>query len=68
MASVQSPPMAQHQGAPLPAGATKQQAEEIFNVRFHHIDAHRDHYASLLIWLTALPTEIEAHEGPRRAC
>lgn len=46
MASVQSPPMGQHQGAPLPAGATKQQAEEIFNVRIHHLHVYRDHYAS----------------------
>ncbi|KAF7546962.1 hypothetical protein G7046_g9153 [Stylonectria norvegica] len=30
MASVQAPPAVQHPGAPLPAGATKQQAEEIF--------------------------------------
>lgn len=30
MASVQAPPAVQHPGAPMPAGATKQQAEEVF--------------------------------------
>ncbi|RDA89825.1 hypothetical protein CP533_6955 [Ophiocordyceps camponoti-saundersi (nom. inval.)] len=30
MASVQVPPAVQHPGAPMPAGATKQQAEEVF--------------------------------------
>ncbi|RFU78038.1 snf2-family atp dependent chromatin remodeling factor snf21 [Trichoderma arundinaceum] len=30
MASVQIPPAVQHPGAPMPAGATKQQAEEVF--------------------------------------
>ncbi|KAM0512615.1 hypothetical protein ACHAPE_008639 [Trichoderma viride] len=30
MASVQIPPPVQHPGAPMPAGATKQQAEEVF--------------------------------------
>ncbi|KAK7430039.1 transcriptional regulator [Neonectria magnoliae] len=30
MASVQAPPSVQHPGAPMPTGATKQQAEEIF--------------------------------------
>jgi hypothetical protein len=32
MASVQAPPAVQPLGAPLPAGATKQQAEEVFSV------------------------------------
>ncbi|KAI5465669.1 chromatin remodeling complex SWI/SNF, component SWI2 and related ATPase [Mariannaea sp. PMI_226] len=30
MASVQAPPAVQHPGAPMPTGATKQQAEEVF--------------------------------------
>lgn len=32
MASVQLSPAMQHHGAPMPAGATKQQAEEVFRV------------------------------------
>jgi hypothetical protein len=37
MTSVQAAPSAQHPGAaPMPAGATKQQAEEVFKVGQNH--------------------------------
>jgi hypothetical protein len=36
MASVHAPHAVQHPGAPMPAGATKQQAEEVFRVCSYH--------------------------------
>lgn len=44
MASVQAPPAVQPPGAPMPAGATKQQAEEVFRVCIEHVFSTLDHY------------------------
>jgi hypothetical protein len=67
MASVHAPHAVQHPGAPMPAGATKQQAEEVFRVC--------SHYGLFLFFtLSLLRTimlirhiETSADEGARRA-